>query len=78
MKGEYDSYGFPTNNKVESRSDDVIKWLKIGFWLFLVFLILKGIIGLILFIFKYSLIRLEQYPLSQIKYLIFLNIFFCI
>lgn len=39
MKGEYDSYGFPTNNKVESRSDDVIKWLKIGFWLFLVFLI---------------------------------------
>ena len=39
MNGEYDSYGFPKNNKVESRSDDLVKWLKIGFWLFLAFLI---------------------------------------
>ena len=48
MKGEYDSYGFPVNNKVESRTDDVVKWLKIGFWLFLAFLIFLKICLMIL------------------------------
>jgi hypothetical protein len=39
MNQEYDSYGFPKNNKVENRKDDMVKWLKIGFWLFIAFLI---------------------------------------
>jgi hypothetical protein len=39
MNQEYDSYGFPKNNKVENRNDNIVKWLKIWFWLFLAFLI---------------------------------------
>ena len=37
MNQEYDSYGFPKNNKVENRNDNIVKWLKIWFWLFLAF-----------------------------------------
>ena len=40
MNEEYDSYGFPKKNKVENRKDDIVKWLKIWFWLFLAFLII--------------------------------------
>jgi hypothetical protein len=43
MNQEYDSYGFPKNNKVENRKDNIVKWLKIWFWLFLAFLILLKI-----------------------------------
>lgn len=39
MNEEFDSYGFPKKNKVESRKDDVVKWIKICFWLFIAFLI---------------------------------------
>ena len=39
MTQEYDSYGFPKNNKVDNRKGDLVKWLKIWFWLFIVFLI---------------------------------------
>jgi len=39
MNEEYDSYGFPKKNKVENRKDDIVKWLKIWFWLFIAFLI---------------------------------------
>ena len=39
MNQEYDSYGFPKNNKVENRKGDMVKWLKIWFWLFIAFLI---------------------------------------
>jgi polyferredoxin len=41
---EYDAYGFPKENKVETRKDDMMKWLKIFFWLFIVFLIMTRII----------------------------------
>jgi hypothetical protein len=48
MNQEYDSYGFPKNNKVENRKDDIVKWLKIWFWLFIAFLIFLRISLMIL------------------------------
>ena len=47
MTQEYDSFGFPKNNKVENRNGDIVKWLKIGFWVLLAFLIFFKIVIMI-------------------------------
>jgi len=37
---DYDEYGFPKQNKINNRKTNVVKWLKVLFWLSLVGLII--------------------------------------
>jgi hypothetical protein len=72
---EYDIYGFPKNNVIETRlNTDLKKWFKIGVWLIIVSMILLKIGGMFLagylsfneFIIEASMLKYIKIALSTI------------